>query len=485
MYKIYYSDFSLEVAKVSPSKRGKEIMKKRSKIVVGASIVCLCIAMAIQAVFGGGMGLGIDPKEIEVAQGSTITYGITVYNYQDTPDSFDVFVLPGSCDSGWFSWTTNQITSVPADRGQKRVLLDVTPTKSGNYKFTVRAVSKSDKGIQASQTASISVKEDKKPDLIITKICLKVSEVIHYEIKNIGTARAPACSHTTLYVNCVSVSKDHVSTPLDPGESVVGSFDNYNCKQQDKIKVCADNNNVIDELNENNNCKEWSPPCNGGQPCIALTPDKSEPRLYGAVINWTACACDPKVEDCKLCYRFWLEGPGTGWVKTKMQDWSTNNTWRLITIVDDIGDSNIYVDAADCDHLNVFQTAVYRNYTIAVNYPPVCACLTPDRSEPQHYGMEITWNASAIDPEGDPLWYRFKLRGPGTGYNYIVMQDWRKASYPECPTWAWTPGVDDMGSNDIRVEIRDGMYVPPPPQNPNNYFDVRATYYDYWIGPAE
>jgi len=69
MYKIYYSDFSLEVAKVSPSKRGKEIMKKRSKIVVGASIVCLCIAMAIQAVFGGGMGLGIYPKEVEVAPG--------------------------------------------------------------------------------------------------------------------------------------------------------------------------------------------------------------------------------------------------------------------------------------------------------------------------------------------------------------------------------------------------------------------------------
>jgi hypothetical protein len=30
---------------------------KKSKIVVGASIACLCIAIAIQAVFGGGMGL--------------------------------------------------------------------------------------------------------------------------------------------------------------------------------------------------------------------------------------------------------------------------------------------------------------------------------------------------------------------------------------------------------------------------------------------
>ena len=180
-----------------------KIMKKW-RVVGWASIACFCIvAIAIQAVFGGGMGLGIAPKEVEVAQGSTITYDITVYNYQDTPDSFDVFVLPGSCDSGWFSWTTNQITSVPADRGQKVVLLDVTPTKSGNYKFTVRAVSKSDKGIQASQTASISIIDNKKPDLIITNIW-NVGTVVHYEIKNIGNGRAPKCSYTTLYVNGVS-----------------------------------------------------------------------------------------------------------------------------------------------------------------------------------------------------------------------------------------------------------------------------------------
>jgi hypothetical protein len=63
------------------------------------------------------------------------------------------------------------------------------------------------------------------------------------------------------------------------------------------------------------------------------------------------------------------------------------------------------------------------------------------------------------------------------------MQDWRTAHYPdykECPTWTWVPGFDDMGSNDIRVEIRDGMYVPS-----DDYCDVKATYYDYWIGPAE
>jgi hypothetical protein len=457
-------------------------MKKRSKIVVGASIACFCIvAIAIQAVFGGGMGLGIAPKEIEVAQGSTIPYVITVYNYQDIPDLFDVSVLPGSCDRSWFSWTTTQTDIVPADRGQKGVLLDVTPTKKGNYTFTVRAVSKSDPGICASQEAHITVTDDgPKPDLIITKIW-NVSEVIHYEIKNIGNATAQACSHT-----CISVSEDHVNTSLDPGDSVKRQFKNYTCKQNDKIKVCADNNGVIDERDENNNCMEWTcPPCpNGGQPCIVLTPDKSEPQYPGTVINWTACACDPEVEGCKLCYRFWLEGPGTGRNKIIMQNWSTNNTCSLSTIWEDIGDSNIYVDAADCDHLIVLRTAVYRNYTIIDprNYPPVCACLMPDKPAPQQYveGLNITWNASAIDPEGDPLEYRFLLSGPGTGHNFTVMQDWRTAYYPNCPTWMWNLSCDDMGNNHIKVEIRDGKYVPYP-----DYFDVNATYPKYWIGPEE
>ena len=469
-----------------------KIMKKW-RVVGWASIACFCIvAIAIQAVFGGGMGLGIAPEEVEVAQGSTITYDITVYNYQDTPDLFDVFVLPGSCDRSWFSWTTNQTDIVPADRGQKRVLLDVIPTKTGNYKFTVRAVSKSDSGIYAFQEAHITVGTDGngKPDLIITKICLKVSEVIHYEIKNIGNARAPACSNTTLYVNGVSVSKDHVSTPLDPGESVNGSFENYTCKQNDKIKVCADNNKVIDELDESNNCRGGTcPPCpNGGQPCIALTPDKSEPQYFSfetdIIINWTACACDPEVEGCKLCYRFWLEGPGTGGNKIIIRNWSTNNTWGWTLIPADIGDSNIYVDAADCDHLIVLRTAVYRNYTIGVNYPPVCACLMPDKFAPLQYeevnGTNITWNASAFDLEGDPLEYRFLLSGPGTGHKFVVMQNWSTAYYPNCPTWPWTPGFDDRGNNSIKVEIRDGKYVPYP-----GYFDVNATYYKYWIGPEE
>lgn len=85
------------------------------------------------------------------------------------------------------------------------------------------------------------------------------------------------------------------------------------------------------------------------------------------------------------------------------------------------------------------------------------------------------WTASAIDPEGDPLEYRFLLRGPNYK-GFEVTQDWRTAYYPECPTWIWTPSKRDQGLNDIRVEIGDGS----PPGN----CDASNVYYDYWVGPS-
>jgi hypothetical protein len=64
-------------------------MKKRSKIVVGASIACLFIALAIQMV--GGI-VNIEPYEATVKQGYTITYDITISS--DDNDYFDVTVIP-------------------------------------------------------------------------------------------------------------------------------------------------------------------------------------------------------------------------------------------------------------------------------------------------------------------------------------------------------------------------------------------------------
>ena len=154
---------------------------KRRKMVVGASIACLFIVIAIQAVLGGGMGLSINPKDVETTPGSTITYGITVYNYYSTTESFYISVDPESCDYDWFGWHTTSI-SIPG-RGQGQVSLDVTPTQAGNYNFTVRAFLARDPGTQAIQTAHISVVPPPPPAIVSYA---PQSPVIDYE----GVARA-------------------------------------------------------------------------------------------------------------------------------------------------------------------------------------------------------------------------------------------------------------------------------------------------------
>ena len=332
-------------------------MKKIKKV---GSIVCLLIvAIVIQAVSGGGIGLSINPKEIDkVVQGSTITYDITVYNYQDTPDSFDVFVLLESCDSGWFHWTTNQISSVPANGGQKKVWLDVEPTKRGNYKFTVRAVSKSNPGISATDTAHIKMVDiDKKPDLIITKIWV-VGNTIHYEVMNVGEGIAPAEWEADLYVNDIWQAWQVPMARVYPGERLKQSFPFYELKCVDtkRIKVCIEN--VEGEKRKDNNCLEEVLKCNQPPTCIALMPDVLQPQVCGKEIIWTACAFDPEGDE--LQYRFLLDGPGTESFMPIVQNWSKSNKWIWRTDERDIGYNLICVDVKDGYHEN----------NITMIYPP-------------------------------------------------------------------------------------------------------------------
>ena len=99
----------------------------------------------------------------------------------------------------------------------------------------------------------------KLPDLVITEkwVCWPDTCTICYNVTNIGEGTAPACHNTTLYVDGAAVAYDHVPVDLPPGESYIGCFDGYTWKytpQSDNITVCADNNETVDELDENNNC---------------------------------------------------------------------------------------------------------------------------------------------------------------------------------------------------------------------------------------
>ena len=79
---------------------------------------------------------------------------------------------------------------------------------------------------------------------------------INYTVCNIGTANAGACN-TTIFINGTAVTEDPVPT-LTAGESYTNTVGPFNCpcNQTLNITVCADNDDVVDESDEANNCRE-------------------------------------------------------------------------------------------------------------------------------------------------------------------------------------------------------------------------------------
>jgi beta propeller repeat protein len=98
-----------------------------------------------------------------------------------------------------------------------------------------------------------------KPDLVITKImCDRANNAIGYEITNMGCDVAPKCHYTGLWVDDERVCQDHVDVDLAYGETHEGWFECYqwpHCHTV-AVQVCADINNVVDEMNEANNCRD-------------------------------------------------------------------------------------------------------------------------------------------------------------------------------------------------------------------------------------
>ena len=100
---------------------------------------------------------------------------------------------------------------------------------------------------------------EQKPDLVITDkwLCWPENCTICYSVTNIGDGTAPACHNTALYVDDVEVAHDHVPVDLAPGESYTGCFNGYEwgyTPPSDEIRVCADSNEALSELDEDNNC---------------------------------------------------------------------------------------------------------------------------------------------------------------------------------------------------------------------------------------
>jgi len=98
------------------------------------------------------------------------------------------------------------------------------------------------------------------------------------------------------------------------------------------------------------------------------------------------------------------------------------------------------------------------------NAPPKDAKLKPNKDSPQRVGTTIAWKASAKDPEGDQLLFKFLLSGPSTGGHWKVVRDWQTKS-----TWTWSTASYPPGTYQLEVWIRDGKHAGP------EGYDVKAS----------
>ena len=108
-----------------------------------------------------------------------------------------------------------------------------------------------------------------KPDLFIKTKCEEWvgenSYNVSYVIHNKGTAIALAGHNTTLYIDGNVVEHKPVLVDLVPNETYNDTFDAViSCTGgSDIIKVCADHFEIVDELDEDNNCLENEWQCHG------------------------------------------------------------------------------------------------------------------------------------------------------------------------------------------------------------------------------
>ena len=101
------------------------------------------------------------------------------------------------------------------------------------------------------------------PDLVITDKWEEwVDEeagnyTVHYVVKNLGYVTAPANHETALTVDDIQIETKTVPVELGPGEEYEGAFDTIITLSEgiDEITVCADIDNIIEELSEENNCR--------------------------------------------------------------------------------------------------------------------------------------------------------------------------------------------------------------------------------------
>lgn len=170
---------------------------------------------------------------------------------------------------------------------------------------------------------------------------------------------------------------------------------------------------------------------------VSLTPSLSSPQRPGTGIVWTAVASDPDRD--MIQYKFSLDGQ-------KATDWSPSGNWTWNTTGLGSGDHHIGVWVRDGQHAGPqgYDGQMDSRFTVdSSNRLPRVISLVPTPGSPQAMGTNIKWKAAAIDPDNDPILYRFMLNGkPATRWT-------------ESSNWTWIA----TGTSNVEVRVRDDKHA--------------------------
>jgi hypothetical protein len=91
-----------------------------------------------------------------------------------------------------------------------------------------------------------------------------------------------------------------------------------------------------------------------------------------------------------------------------------------------------------------------------INQLPIINDLISDQSSSQSINSNIRWTAQTYDEDRDPMLYKFLLKGPSTSEAWRDVTSWQGNN-----SWTWSTSSDDIGKNQIKVQVRDEKHAGP------------------------
>lgn len=200
----------------------------------------------------------------------------------NTAYTYETAVIPsGATEPIGYTWEATGQSKVTGSQTWQEYTWDEPGTKM----ITVTA-----KNCGGTVVQYYSVDVQLPADLVISGVWYNLSEErLYYIIKNVGDGSAPAGHTTELYIDDTGVAGNTFDEELTAGRTRTGSIPyNWSCATGTaQMKVCADDNNDVEEDDEDNNCYEETWSCDLAPAQITSGPTVSDITEHGATISWT------------------------------------------------------------------------------------------------------------------------------------------------------------------------------------------------------